>query len=844
MSNLLKKWAKHAAAIAVFLVLVIVYFSPSIIDGKTLSQHDDIKATGMGQSHMEKYEKTAEPGEFSAWSDAMFSGMPYVATYGTPAPGLPGFTTIEKPVKAIGYHDAAMVFVGLICFYILMCVMGVNWWLAIGGSIAFAFASYNIIIIQAGHIVKAYVIAYMPLTLAGMALLFRKKYFWGAILFLLGIAFSISNGHIQITYYLAILCILIYLGYLVWQIRNKSYSELGKVTAIMFVCAVLAVLPNVKHMYTNWELGKVSTRGETELTSKTPEGQKKSSGLDKDYAFAWSYGKGELLTLLIPNAYGGYTGGYLDSNSNLYKELKNKGAQIGNKVQTYTYWGDKSTQGPVYFGAIVCFLFVLGMFVIKNRMKWWLFAGAVILTFFALGRNFDLFNDFMFHYLPMYNKFRTVEMALVIPGLIFPIIGIWGLSEIFYEKVKMPSLKRGLIWSLAITGGICLIVWIMPTLLLSFKSPLDPNYQMPDWYYAALLKDRASLASNDALRSLIFILLSAALLFVYYKAKEKKKIAAFVCAGIAVLILVDLWPVDKRYLNESHFTTKTTKEMYTATVADNEIFKDKSQSFRVLNLNNPFEETTTSYFHKSVGGYHAAKFRRYQELIEHRLIGELNTIVGSFQNAESIEDITISFRKCPTLNMLNTRYVIFSPDQLPLFNPYTYGNAWFVENIQMVDNADAEIEALNVINPKQTAVVDKRFGDSVSGFSPQIDSTATIMLDSYRPNKLIYTSKTSSEQLAVFSEIYYQPGWNATIDGQAADHFRADWILRAMRIPAGEHKIVFEFRPQGYVTASYISTFSSFIILLFILAAIGYSLWDTFKKYKKEEEKTEKEEIK
>jgi len=836
MNNLLKTWGKHAAAIAVFLILVVVYFSPSILDGKTIYQPDNIKATGMGQSHMEKYAKTAEPGEFGAWSDAMFSGMPYVATYGNPAPDLPGFIVIEKPAKAVGYADAAMVFVGLICFYILMCVMGVNWWLAVGGSIAFAFASYNIIIIQAGHIVKAYVIAYMPLTLAGMALLFKKKHFWGAILFLLGIAFSISNGHIQITYYLAILCIFIYLGYLIWQIRNKAFAELGKVTAIMVVCAVLAVLPNAKHMYTNWELGKVSIRGETELTSRTPEGQKKSSGLDKDYAFSWSYGKGELLTLLIPNAYGGASGGYVDNNSALYKELKNKGAQIGNNVQTYTYWGDKSfTQGPVYFGAIICFLFILGMFIIKNPMKWWLFGGAVFLTFLAFGRNFDAFNDIMFHYLPMYNKFRTVEMALVIPGLIFPIIGIWGLSEIFSGKVKDPSLKKGLIWSLSITGGICLIVCIIPTLLLSFKSPLDPSYQMPDWYYAALLKDRASIASSDALRSLIFILLGAALLFIYYKTKEKKKIGIYICAGFAVLILADLWPVDKRYLNESHFTNKTAKETYIASAADNEIFKDKGQSYRVLNLNNPFEETSTSYFHKSVGGYHAAKFRRYQELIEHRLIGELNTIIGTFQNAQSIEDITVSFQSCPTLNMLNTQYIIYSPEQPPLFNPYTDGNAWFVNEIKTVENADEEIESLNRINPRVTAVVDKRFNDHINGFNPLIDSTATITLDSYRPNKLTYTSKASSEQLAVFSEIYYQPGWNAYIDGQPAEHFRADWILRAMRVPAGEHTIVFEFRPQGYITASYISTFSSFFILLLLIGVIGFSLWNTYKQAGKKE---------
>jgi len=473
-------------------------------------------------------------------------------------------------------------------------------------------------------------------------------------------------------------------------------------------------------------------------------------------------------------------------------------------------------------------------------MKWWLFAGAVFLTLLAFGRHFDAFNDFMFHYLPMYNKFRTVEMALVIPGLVLPIIAIWGLNEIFSGKVSESRVKAGFIGSLAFTGGICLIIWLLPTLLLDFKSPLDASYEMPDWYYIALLKDRASLASADAFRSLVFILLSAALIFAYYKVKDKKKIAIYLSAGVAVLMLIDFWPIDKRYLNESHYTNQSSRATYRASAADNKIFEDKDLSYRVINLNNPFQETNTSYFHKSLGGYHAAKFRRYQELIEHRMIGELNTVVGSFQNAQTYEDIMSVFQKCPTLNMLNTRYVIFDPNQNPIINPYADGNAWFVNDIKIVDNADAEIDALNTIDPKTTAVVDKRFAEYVSNFSPQVDSTATIIMDSYRPNKLAYTSKTASEQLAIFSEIYYQPGWNATIDGQPAEHFRADWILRAMRIPAGEHKIVFEFRPQGYITASYVSTFSSFIILLLLIAAIGYSGFKAYKQYKEEEPVSDK----
>ena len=824
--NVVERWGRHIAAIALFLALTVVYFAPAVFEGKTIRQGDMEKAIGMGASQMEEYEKTAQPGEFSAWSDAMFGGMPYVGGYGNPAPRLPGYLLLEAPLKGIGYLNAGMVFTGLVCFYILMCVMGVRGWLAIAGSIAFALASYNLIIIEAGHITKAYVIAYMPLTLAGMALLFRKSYLWGAVVFLLGVALSLANTHVQITYYLMLLCFFIYLGYLFSKIRAKAYKELGIVTAIMAVCVVVAVLPNAQNMYAQWDLGKNSIRGATELTTTTPSGEKISSGLDKDYAFAWSYGRGELLTLLVPNAYGGGSGGMLDSSSEVYKELRMKGAQVGNEIQAPTYWGEKSfTSGPVYFGALVCFLFVLGMFVIRNSMKWWLFAGSVFLVFLALGRNFDSFNDLMFHYLPMYNKFRTVEMALVIPGLVVPLVAIWGLKEVLSGEVSDRDLKRGLTASLAITGGLSLILWLVPGMLLDFRSSYDAQYQLPDWYYNALLLDRASLASADALRSLLFILAGAALLFWFYRAKDRRKVATLVGIGVTVLTLADLWTVDKRYLNEKNFIYQKPTEIYQAQVADKEILKDTDPSYRVLNLNNPFVETNTSYFHHSIGGYYAAKLRRYQELIDHRLQGEIDSLIASLSKASSATDMMRSFAACPSLNMLNTRYIIYNPERPPLRNPFAFGNAWFVDQVEVVANADAEIAALNTIDPLRTAVVDQRFAGEVKGFEPRPDSTATITLDSYRPNRLVYSTHAASDQVAVFSEIYYQPGWEATIDGQPAPHFRADWILRAMRIPAGDHQVVFEFRPQGYVTAAYVSSFSSALILLLLVGAIAYSLW-------------------
>ncbi len=835
MHSIMKNVGKHVAALILFLGLVMAYFSPAVFDGKVIRQGDNVKAAGMGGSQVDKYAKTAEPGEFSVWSDAMFSGMPYGPGYGNPAPELPSYSIIDGWLKAPGYTHAAMVFVGLVCFYLLMCVMGVNWWLAIAGAIAFAFASYNIIIIEAGHIVKAYVIGYMPVTLAGMFLLFKRKWLWGAVLFLLGVAFSLMNGHIQITYYLVLLCLFIYIGYTIKKLKEKETREWLKTSLIMLACVALAVLPNAKDMYANWDLGQHSIRGASELTPKPDETgkvEKASSGLDKDYAFQWSYGWKELLTVMIPDVYGGSSGGTLDSSSELYKELKKNGAQVGKEVQTYTYWGDKPfTSGPVYFGALVCFLFVLGMFVVRNPMKWWLFAGSIFLTFLALGRNFDAFNDIMFHYLPLYNKFRTVEMALVIPGFVFPIVGIWGLREIFRGNVDDKTMKNGFLWSVGITGGICLIIFLIPSLLLNFHSVYDAQFQnqVPEWYYTALLMDRASLASADALRSLIFILLGAALLLWYWKAKNKKTASLIVSAGIAVLILVDLWSVDRRYLNDGNYVKEKAEESYKESVADKEIFKDTNESYRVFGLTNPWQDTNVSYFHHSIGGYHAVKLRRYQELIDHRLDGEYRNIIGALQKAQTIQDIMPVLAASPSLNMLNTRYIIYNPDQAPIRNPFAYGNAWFVDKIDIVENADAEIEALNTINPLETAVVDKSFAKYLEGFTPHKDSTATIVLEKYRPNRLTYKTKASSEQLAVFSEIYY-PGWKVTIDGKDATHFRADWILRGMLVPAGEHTIVFDFHPDTYVLAANVSAYSSFLILLLLIVAVGWSGWQIWQK--------------
>jgi len=828
MKSILKKSVPHIIAIALFLVLTCIYFSPSIFDGKTIQQGDTIQATGMSQEIHDYWEK--EKGT-SAWTGSMFSGMPsyHIYVHGNP----PNFLNyLERFVRQIDYLGGGMILIALICFYILMCVIGVKRWLAIAGSIAFAFASFNLISIAAGHVTKVYVMAFMPLTIAGLFLLFQRKWLWGSIVLTIGICFSIMNNHLQITYYLALLCVILALGFLFIELRKKEYSDLLKAFCIAIACIVVAVLPDLGNLYANYESSLESTRGPSELTSGTDEtATKASDGLDIDYAFMWSYEKGELLTLLVPNVYGGASGTPLGKDFRLHQAYRSLGAQVGKEISAPTYWGDQPfTSGPVYFGAIICFLFVLGMFNLKNPMKWWLAGAALFFCLLALGRHLSWLNDFLFYHLPMYNKFRTPAMALVIPGMILPIVGFWGLKDIFAEKTDKKQLKNALIWSTSIVGGICLVLWIMPGLFLSFQSPLDIRYeqQWPSQFVAqlmdALLADRKSLASSDAFRSLTFVLLTSALLFYFVYAKNKAKTANVIGIILMVLVLIDLWPIDKRYLNDDNFQKKELHENFRKTAADEFILQDPSPSYRVLNITvESFQDASTSYFHKSIGGYHAAKLGRYQELIDRYLTNEINQVRSAFQSATSIEDILSVFAQTPVLNMLNTKYLIFSPDQPPIVNPYAYGNAWFVENLKMVENANLEIAALGTTDLLSTAIVDKRFESILGKVGSDTIQSASIEMISYKPNILIYETNTEKDESAVFSEVYYPHDWKVFIDGSPAEIFRTDWILRGVNIPAGKHTIEFRFEPETYNALNKFGSWVSLLIVLALVGAIAYS---------------------
>lgn len=823
--SLLKTLLPHVVAIIVFLAITMIYFSP-VMDGKVLSQHDVTQFEGASQELKEYYDKE---GQSSAWTGSMFSGMPayQIGVWG----GSPNFLDyIQMPFKALGSNTAGPVFVGMLMAYLLFCIMGFKPSVSILGAIAYSLSSYNIIILEAGHVTKAWALAYLPLIVAGIMVLFRKKVLLGGFLVALGLALQIKNNHLQITYYTGIFCFILFIAFAIQMISEKDFKTLLKSCGVMIIALVMAAACNMGNIYSNLKMAEESTRGKSELTTPTSS-EKQSSGLDKDYAFAWSYGKAEIFSLMIPNIHGGSSGGMLDRSSNLYNEMVKNGAQVDAKgIQANTYWGAQPfTSGPVYFGVIICFLFILGMIIIRSKVKWGLFAGTILFIFLSWGKNLEWFNDLFFYHFPLYSKFRAVSTALVIPALSMIMIAVWGLKEFFSDEIDNQKLKKSLYISLGIVGGFCLFFWIAPGFFFNFTSETDEAWrtQVPDWYYNALLADRKDLLSADALRSLIFVVLTAGVLYFSFRTKiEKQKLMIYSAAVVSVLLLIDLWGVDKRYLNDTNFVNKATytAKTFPQTPADKMILQDTHSSYRVLNMNNPFNETNTSYYHKSIGGYHAAKLKRYQELIDHQLEGDIKSVAASFAS-QNIDTITASFAATTGLNLLNTKYIIYNPEQPPLINPYAMGAAWFVPEYKLVNNADEEIAAVKALDAHQMALVDKRFESELSGLNIISDSTATIEMTSYKPNVLTYKSKTASEQLAVFSEMYFADGWQAYVDGKEVPHFRADWTLRAMRIPAGEHEIVFKFEPHNYYLSTTIATASSGVLVLLLFGIIGLGVF-------------------
>ncbi len=804
--SLIQSATPHIIALLIFVVIACVYFIP-VLQGKKLPQHDIIQGQGMVKEVKDHREAT---GEEALWTNSMFGGMPaYHISMKTEGNLIQDF---NKLISLGLPHPVRLLFLSLVGFYLLLIVMKANPWLSIVGAIAFAFCSYFFIILWAGHNTKAHSMCYMAPIVAGFYLLMNRKYLGGGILLALSLALNISANHIQITYYIALISGLYVLIETVLQIRQQDWGHLVKVAGVAVVAILLAVGSNATRLWTTYEYAKETIRGgKSELTVKKAE---TDGGLDKEYAYRWSYGKAESFTLLIPDFYGGASQGELTTKSEYYKTLTKKGVPAGQArryiEQVPLYWGEQpSTSGPVYIGAIVCFLFVFAAMLIRGPIMWWLVSATIVSLLLAWGKHFDLVIDLFFDYFPLFNKFRAPSMMLVITQFCAVLFAFLGLKELFNPNQTKESLMKALKVATISTGGFCLLFIVGASMFFDFEGKFDG--QLPVWLQPAIKADRASIMRMDALRSLVFIILAAALIWAYIQEKIKM---AILMGGLGILTIVDQGGVAKRYLNNDKFITeKKYSQYFNPSPVDRQILQDTDPNYRVFNLtSNTFNDAMTSYHHKSVGGYHAAKLIRYQDLIEHQ-ISKNNTAV---------------------LNMLNTRYLIVpDKDKNPAVrqNPGALGNAWFVKEINWVADADAEVAALDNFEPAQTVVVDKRYEEALRSFAIQYDPEATIKLVNYLPNHLTYETNASGNQLAVFSEIYYNQGkgWQAYLDGKPVEHQRGNYVLRIMAVPAGKHTLEFKFEPRAFYLGEKISLASSGLLLLTLVGFIIMGLRKGFK---------------
>lgn len=781
---------RNIIAILIFFGLSIVYFSP-ILEGKKIYQSDKVNFIGMSKEikdHRSDYDE--EP----LWTNSMFGGMPAYQISVVYSANL--VKHIDKIFQGFLPRPAGLVFLYLLGFYILLMSLKIDYRLAIVGAIAFAFSSYFFIILEAGHNTKAHAIGYMSPLLASVLMTMRGKLFTGGILTALFTSLILNANHLQITYYLIILFLVLGTVKLIEAIKENQFKYYLKSVLVLLLAGFLGASTNITRVLTTYEYGEESMRGKSDLTNDLDN---KTSGLDKDYATAWSYGKAESFTLLIPNFYGGSSQGELGTDSETYNAIKQSPQSRKIIKQLPLYWGEQPfTSGPVYAGAIVCFLFVMGLFMLKGYMRWWVIITTILMLALGWGKNFMPLTEFFLEYFPGYNKFRAVSTTLVIVEFLLPFFGFIALNKLLFDNNNDESYKS-IKWSLIITGGLCLIFALLPSIFFDFTGSSDEQLKNMGWPIDALQSDRRSLMTSDAWRSFIFVSLSALLLYLYLKNTLKKQ---YVILIIGLLIIGDMWTVNKRYLDNDDFKSKRkVAEPFFPSVADQQILADKDPNFRVFNSAvNTFNDASTSYYHKSIGGYHGAKLKRYQELI----------------------DAHISKGNMSVLNMLNTKYFIVSNQNQKIAqrNTGALGNAWFVKEVQFVTSADEELAALSNINTQNKAVINTHYSEMISQFD--LDSLASIILTDYKANHLTYTANCSQEQLAIFSEIFYDKGWNAYLNGNLVPHFRANYLLRAMMIPSGSHKIEFKFEPSSFDTGENIS-FASSAILLILLLGVFYN---------------------
>jgi len=779
-----KKLSPHLIVILLFVGISFTYFSP-VLQGKLLNMADITHHKGMSKEVTDFREAT---GEEALWTNSMFSGMP-AYQISTRSNG----NLIQYVAKTISLgipRPANLLFLYLLGFYLLLLSLKVDYRLSAVGAIAFSFSSYFFIIIMAGHMTKALAIAYLPMVVAAVLYTYRGRMLLGGVLTALTVALELYANHLQITYYLVLILLLIGIVQFIKDFKANNLIDFSKRSGVLILAALLASATAVTRLSTTMEYGAESTRGKSELTNNLDN---KTSGLDKDYATSWSYGIAETFSLLIPNFYGGASQGELTTESETYQAIKRAPNAKQLIKQLPLYWGTQPfTSGPTYAGSIVMFLFIFGLLFVKSEMRVWILLATIMSIMLAWGKNFMPLTDLFLDYFPGYNKFRAVSMILVVAEFTLPLLGFVALNK--FLTTDSDEKKKPLKLAFYIVGGLSLIFALMPSLFFDFVGGQDASLAKNGWPIDALQADRAGLLSADAWRSFSFITLTFGVLWMFLKSKISSK---YVILIVGILVMADMWTINKRYLNDDNFARKSKVQVpYQATAADQQILRDTDPNFRVFNQSvSTFNDASTSYFHKSIGGYHGAKLKRYQELIENH----------------------ISKGNMAVLNMLNTKYFITPKGQAQL-NPGAMGNAWFVNEINLVANADAEIAALDGFKPSNTAIVDTRFSEQMI---VELDNTgANIDLTEYKPNYIKYNSTTTKEGIAIFSEIYYDKGWNAYVNGELKPHFRANFVLRGMKIPAGNHVIEFKFEPAVYHVSERIALASS-VVLLLLLAFVS-----------------------
>ncbi|MEA4918668.1 YfhO family protein [Proteiniphilum sp.] len=819
-----KKIIPDLIVIVGFILISFIYFAPAIMEGRVIAQSDSLAAIGQGQEQRDYMER--HDGKRTRWNLSMFSGMPSYQmspTYDSSKPQ----DTIKKAYSLFLPNYVGLVFIMLLGFYILMRALKASPLLSALGAIIWAFSSYFFILIAAGHIWKFITLAYIPPTIAGMLYIYRKKYLLGGLLFMLFVAFQISANHPQMSYYFLFVMFFIATAFFVEAIRKKELAGFLKSTSVLLVAGIIGVAANTSNLYHTYEYSKETMRGKSELTHHGEE-NKTDGGLERDYITAWSYGIGETWTLLVPNAKGGSSAVRMADNERAMSKARPEYQQLYQQIGQY--WGDQPwTSGPVYVGAFVLALFVLGLFIVKGPLKWALLAGTLFSILLSWGKNLMGLTDFFIDWIPMYNKFRAVSSILVVAEFCIPLLAILALKEIIQKPEILKTNIKYLYISLGVTGGMALLFAIAPKLFFSSFIPaseMQALQSLPPEHIQAVITNlidmRASILTADAWRSFFIVAIGGLMIWLFIHKKIKME---WMVAGILLLCLVDMWDVNKRYLNDNDFVPKTNQQQFfTLSPTDQQILQDTTKYYRVLNMaTSTFNDGITPYRHKVIGGYHAAKLRRYQDLIDVHLGKEMAALQQGIIQSQGEMD-SLNADRFKVLNMLNSKWIVMPAQDgstIPLENPYAMGNAWFVDNIRFVENADEEIDALGVIDLHKEAVADKKYEPLLAGFRPTpADSASAIRLVDFDSDFVTYSVDAKKEELALFSEVYYPKGWQITIDGQPVEMIRANYTLRALPIPAGKHTVEFRFDPQSIRVTESIAYAALLIMLLTVTLLI------------------------